>query len=261
MRPGTSPEARIRRRRHLPVLAVCAAAWAAVLVGTPMADEAEQHHHAVAPGQGALTAAGPWLVGWVVMLTAMMAPTLLELVRHVHARTRPRLRGVVLGLVLLAYASVWTVAGLALTAAATSLRGLGLPAGATLALAGGIAVGWQATPAKQRCLNRLHAHPAMAAFGARACVDGLRLGTRHGGWCVGSCWALMLLPLVLTTGHVAAMVVVSLWVWAEHLDRPVRPAWRLHTPQRAARLVARVGAPPTRPPVGAGAVGAATGRP
>ncbi|WP_167480726.1 DUF2182 domain-containing protein [Mesorhizobium waimense] len=27
----------------------------------------------------------------------------------------------------------------------------------------------------------------------------------HGVWCVGSCWALMLLPLLVSHGHVATM--------------------------------------------------------
>jgi len=76
----------------------------------------------------------------------------------------------------------------------------------------------------------------------------LRFGVVHGVWCVGSCWALMLLPLLIGPHgpakaghymplHVAAMLLVSLWIAAERLDRPMPRAWRVRAPERAVRLV------------------------
>ena len=104
--------------------------------------------------------------------------------------------------------------------ATTDLR---LPALAAAVLA----LAWQASPAKQRCLNRCHAHPPLAAFGWRAARDALALGLRHGGWCVGSCWALMLLVLLLPQGHVAGMAAAAVLMFSERLDPPRPPAWRL----------------------------------
>jgi predicted metal-binding membrane protein len=105
-----------------------------------------------------------------------------------------------------------------------------------LALMTIIAIVWQFSPVKQRCLNRCHAHGELAAFGPAADVDALRFGLTHGVWCVGSCWALMLLPLLVSSGHVAMMAAVSLWLFAERLDTPTLPRWRLRGPGRAAHL-------------------------
>src|SRR5438445_781845 len=59
------------------------------------------------------------------------------------------------------------------------------------------------------------------------------------GWCVGSCWPLMLLPVVVphsATATIAAMLAVMAWFVAERLDPPQHPAWGLHVPHTAARL-------------------------
>ena len=100
-----------------------------------------------------------------------------------------------------------------------------------------IASVWQVSPIKQRCLNRCHAHTELAAFGAAADLDALRFGLAHGVWCVGSCWALMLLPLVVSGGHIAVMAGVSLWLAAERLERPMPPRWEWRGPNKAARIL------------------------
>jgi predicted metal-binding membrane protein len=82
------------------------------------------------------------------------------------------------------------------------------------------------SPDKQRCLNRCHNHRPLAAFGVAADWDVFRLGFAHGFWCVGSCWAAMLLPMMLPTGHLAAMAAVSVLMFCERLDPPRPPAWR-----------------------------------
>jgi predicted metal-binding membrane protein len=99
-----------------------------------------------------------------------------------------------------------------------------------------LAVVWQCSPLKQRCLNRCHSQAQLAAFGATAYFDALRFGLTHGMWCVGACWALMLLPLLVSAGHGAAMAAVALWLLAERLDTPMPPRWRLRGPAKAVRL-------------------------
>ena len=96
---------------------------------------------------------------------------------------------------------------------------------------------YEVSPFKQRCLNRGHAHPELAAFGRAADVDALRFGWSHGAWCVGSCWALMLLPLLFARGHLPAMAMVTLWIVAERLERPQPPRWRLRGPSKAIRII------------------------
>ncbi|MCL9759803.1 DUF2182 domain-containing protein [Frankia sp. AiPa1] len=211
---------------------------------------------AMAPGD-AFSAESLWmfLVSWPFMLTAMMAPLLIPALRHVYVRSLPSRRRRTLALLTAAYAAIWSAGGLILFVLAGAIlairRWLSLSPNGTffpdsavfpddmVALAIGVvvAVAWQFSPLKQRCLNRHHAHPPMAAFGRDADVAALRFGGMHAFWCLGSCWALMLLPLLFDRWHLVAMAVVTLWIWAEVLDPPVAPAWRPRLPVTAARLV------------------------
>ncbi|MBV8910862.1 MAG: DUF2182 domain-containing protein, partial [Gammaproteobacteria bacterium] len=74
------------------------------------------------------------------------------------------------------------------------------------------------------------------AFGSAADADALQFGLLQGIWCVGSCWALMLLPGIVSGWHVAAMATVALWLCAERLDTPASPRWRLRVPAKAVRI-------------------------
>ncbi|MBV9439312.1 MAG: DUF2182 domain-containing protein [Candidatus Eremiobacteraeota bacterium] len=187
---------------------------------------------------GALLARNPpssVAAGWALMLAAMMVPTLLAPVRHLRDRSfaRRRLRAIVL--FAIAYAAVWMAAGVTLLELAVVIP-LVVPAPFTLAPAAALALIWQLSPAKQRCLNRCHAYPALAAFGVPADLDALRFGFMQGMWCVGSCWALMLLPMLVVEWHFVAMVVVALWVFGERFDKPAPPRWRFRAPVKAVRI-------------------------
>ena len=167
-----------------------------------------------------------WMGAWALMLVAMMLPTLVQPLYHIRLSSFSRRRMRASALFVAGYGAVWLAAGGGLWALARAARSLEAPASL---LAAGAALGalvWQASPLKQRCLNRCHRHRPLAAFGARADWDALRMGLTHGGWCTGSCWAAMLLPLLLGHGHLAAMAAVSLLVFCERLDPPGTPAWR-----------------------------------
>jgi predicted metal-binding membrane protein len=138
---------------------------------------------------------------WVAMMAGMMlpsaAPVVLLLARLGDSATRLTqacafAAGYVLawaGFSIVASALQWglSVAGLLspmLAASGAVFAGL-------LLLAAGV---YQQTPLKQRCLARcrsplawlrMHLKPGAAA--------GLRLGLRYGAYCLGCCWALMLL--------------------------------------------------------------------
>jgi len=172
------------------------------------------------------------LIGWALMLTALMAPLLIPALRHVHARSLRSRRWRVVSLVTVAHAAVWTVGGIVLLAVASALRSV--TGHADLAVLLGIlaALTWQLSPLKQYCLNRHCAHPPISSFGGAADRDALRFGGTHAAWCLGSCWALMLVSLLASALHVAVMLVVSVWMWVEPLDRPERPTWRVRLPLR-----------------------------
>jgi predicted metal-binding membrane protein len=241
--------ARGRRQIRVPLLFVGATAWV-LLIFEPGGHAMSTHHSDALSGNmpsgmspsmtldPGLAHSSPTslAVGWALMVAAMMAPLLIEPVRHVRDRSfaRRRVRAVVL--FLTAYATVWMAAGVVLLALSLVTQLAGLDASLIVAVAVLGAFVWQSSPAKQRCLNRTHVHPELAAFGAAADIDAFLFGFTHAVWCVGSCWALMLLPLLVSRGHVAAMAAVTLWLAAERLERPMPPGWRLRGPGKAARL-------------------------
>ena len=262
-----TPEARERRRIRTPVLAVTAVAWAVTLLADPLrsasgsaagsapgsgagqgpapaALHAGHAHHAVVdaglPASHASHAStenvAGILIGWALMLTAMMAPLVIPALRHVHARSLRSRRWRLVSLVTVAHAAVWTVGGIVLLAVASALRSVTGHADLAVLLGLVAALSWQLSPLKQYCLNRHCAHPPISSFGSAADRDALRFGATHAAWCLGSCWALMLVSLLAPPWHVAVMLVVSVWMWVEPLDRPERPTWRVRLPLRFLRI-------------------------
>ena len=102
---------------------------------------------------------------------------------------------------------------------------------------GNVAFVWQCSPVKQRCLNRGHNHRELAAFGMAADLDVVSFGLMHALWCVGSCWALMLLPMLVLQGHFVAMALVTFVMNSERLERPRPVNWRLRFSGKLMRIV------------------------
>jgi len=168
---------------------------------------------------------GPWtslggfgwfICVWVVMMAAMMlpsvAPTVALYSRMVGRRSPASPLAFVAG-----YLLSWAVAGIAaygIAAAATRIgrsqlawTNAGRPiAGTTLILA---AV-YELTPLKDVCLGKCRS-PLGALLGWwRDGVGGaLRMGTKHGAWCVGCCWALMAALFALGVMSISWMAVVA----------------------------------------------------
>jgi predicted metal-binding membrane protein len=174
---------------------------------------------------------------WALMVAAMMLPVVTEPLRHVRQRSFANRRTRATLLFLVGYAAVWMVAGVALQALALALR-WAIPGPALcLALAAAAAVVWQVSPGKQWCLNRCHRQPPLAAFGTAADRDAFDFGLMNGAACVGACCALMLLPLFAGAAHLAAMLAVALFVFAERLESPTPPAWRWRGGGKALRII------------------------
>jgi predicted metal-binding membrane protein len=156
----------------------------------------------------------------------MMAPMLVAPLYHIRicAFARRRMRSITL--FVTGYGTIWMIAGIAIgivgLAATWFMPQSYLPA----MIVGLIALIWQASPFKQRCLNRCHSHRPLVAFGIAADLDVLRLGLEQGLWCTGSCWVAMLFPMLLPQGHLMAMAAVALLMFCERLDPPRTPAWR-----------------------------------
>lgn len=226
-----TPAARGRFEIRVPLALASAVAWFIILLepgGTTLS---------ILCSAGMSWSPPSLALGWALMLVAMMTPLLTGPVRSLRERSFAERRARAILLFLLSYAFLWMTAGGPLLTVAVLARRNASGSSFPLVAATLVAMVWQVSPAKQLSLNRCHRQAEISAFGWAADRDALSFGLRHGLWCVGSCWALMLLPLLVSRGHVVAMAGVTLWVFVERLDRAVPPAWRWHGGGKARRIV------------------------
>jgi predicted metal-binding membrane protein len=80
---------------------------------------------------------------------------------------------------------------------------------------------YQLTPLKSRCLKHCRSPLSLLLpYGAyRGRLRDVRAGVHHGAYCLGCCWSLMALFVVLGVMNLAAMVVLAAVVLAEKLWR------------------------------------------
>lgn len=175
--------------------------------------------------------------GWVIMIAAMMTPTLMEPLLHVMARSLPRNRVLVTLAFLVGFAIIWSLAAIPIMAIVISIKAIMPTAGLAFGLAVLIALAWQCSPLKQASLNRCHRRPALAAGGTKALVSAIRYGTTAGRSCCGTCWAAMLIPLSSENAHLPAMAIVGVFLFAERFEKAERPAWRWQWPAQSVRLM------------------------
>jgi predicted metal-binding membrane protein len=228
-----------------PVLVAIAAAWAAAIAAQLAGAAALVHHDTLLTSGGppVAVAALASLLAWQVMIAAMMLPSSLPLVglfARVSASAPHRRRA--MAAFLGGYALVWSGFGLlafgadaALHAAVNSSPWLERHdwwiGGSVLALAGA----FQFTPLKDACLDKCR-HPGqfIMRFYERGVGGGLRLGMRHGAFCVGCCWALM---LVMFAAGVASLIWMAL-LTAVMIHEKTRPAGARAVPVTGVALLA-----------------------
>ncbi len=158
-----------------------------------------------------------WFVGvWVVMMAAMMFPSLAPTVALYSRMTKSRSTLAPLAFTsgyLLAWASVGV---LAFTVAAVG----GAFVGDVLAwdragrwIAAGtliVAAVYELTPLKDVCLGKCRSPLGFLLGSWRdGAVGGLKMGLRHGGWCIGCCWALMASLFALGVMSLAWMAFIA----------------------------------------------------
>jgi predicted metal-binding membrane protein len=179
------------------------------------------------PGQTWPAAAASFLGMWVVMMLAMMLPSLVPMLRRYRqavGRTGGTRLGRLTALVGLGYFSVWTLAGLAAFPLGVALAEIEMQQPA-LARAVPIAVGvvvliagaFQLTAWKARhlacCLEAPGSGRPLPADAGTAWRHGLRLGLH----CSGCCANLMVILLVLGVMDLRAMAGVAAAITAERL--------------------------------------------
>jgi predicted metal-binding membrane protein len=191
------------------VLGVPPAVVAAIAVAWVLARAAQAtgrgrllgHDELIHSGLPLWAALGLHLLAWQVMIVAMMLPSSLPLVRLFATVSRNHRRaGVAMSAFLTGYAVVWSIfGGLAFLGDALTHDTVDAtpwlaahPAvigGGVLALAGA----FQFSSLKDRCLKACR-HPAgfLLPRYQRGTRAAFRLGRQHGLFCLGCCWALML---------------------------------------------------------------------
>ena len=180
-------------------------------------------HHGHLPGPAGASSVAEALVfvaSWSVMTVAMMLPTSLPLIALFARVTADRSNRVSLAVLLVAgYLSVWIAAGAIAFVLATLFRRLA--AGSlwlevnpwALGSAAFIVAGaFQFSSLKYACLDRCRSPFSFLAehwSGRDERADALRLGLHHGLFCVGCCWALMLVMIPLGAGNLGWMLALA----------------------------------------------------
>lgn len=187
----------------------------------------------------ALTAAVFWPM-WLSMLVAMMFPTIAPMVLAHRLVLRSRGAGWVPTAAFVAgYLVIWTVIGavpFALWLGVGRLS-MGLPTWLSWAAGGALALAglYQLTPLKGTCLRHCRSplHFVLVHDFGGGWRSSARAGISHGAYCIGCCWALMAVLLVVGLMNLAWMAALSAIFLAEK-------AWRYGQVVRVAVSVALV---------------------
>ena len=175
----------------------------------------------------------PFLGLWVVMMAAMMLPSVAPVgvlwTRLIAGNTTGFGRVLRMTMFLAGYLLTWAVAGAvafaALTGAGrllTASPGTAKWLGVAIFTAAGI---YQFTPWKDWCLRRCRSPVGalMYYLGFKGRSRDLRVGLHHGATCAGCCWGLMIVLVAVGVMNVAVMAALAVVIFAEKLWRYGKP--------------------------------------
>ena len=233
------PRSRPATRETAFLLILAAGAWAATLV--------------LARGMAGMTGTMGFGVAlfvpvWTLMMAAMMlvpvAPAASLYAKTFRDNRAVRTAGLVAG-----YLAVWAAAGLPAYGLAwlagwlttTHPSAAHVTAVAVFAVCGA----YQLSSLKDRCLARCRSPIGLLLhYGSyRGRSRDLRVGAHHGGYCLGCCWALMLILIAVGVMNVAAMVGLAALVLVEKVWRRGPAAGRLAGAAALALAVATIWLP------------------
>ncbi len=179
------------------------------------------------PRQSWIGAAAKFLAMWIVMMAAMMLPSLIPMLwryRQAVSRVCDLRLGTLTALAGIGYFFVWTLMGLAVFPLGVALatvemdipalaRAVPLLIGAVILLAGVL----QFTPWKARYLACCREAPGHGRIMSPNSGEALRQGLRFGFHCSMSCANLTLVLLVIGVMDLRAMAVITAAITAERL--------------------------------------------
>jgi predicted metal-binding membrane protein len=215
------PPARDRLRRCTPailLITVALACWAVTAHRMQGMD--------MGPGTD-LGALGWFTVVWATMMAAMMLPSLVPMAMTYAGETRATrasMPAVATAVFTGGYLLTWAAAGVLAYAVVQGVRSLDLSFFAWHEggpyLAGGVIVGaalYELTPVKWTCLRHCRNPRLLTERWRPGRVGALTMGVEHGGFCVGTSWALMAALFAVGVMNVAWMIVMAVLVAVEKL--------------------------------------------
>ncbi len=181
--------------------------------------------------------AGAFLVGWLLMTVAMMLPTTVPLVGLFRRMVARRANAPLLVALLLAgYLTAWLtfggavlgmLAGISQIQASTQWPQAWVWGAGLFVLAGA----FQFSALKYACLDKCRTPLGFLIshwHGRRELLESFNVGWQHGLFCVGCCWALMLLMFAVGTASLAWMLMLAVIMaveknvsWGRRLGRPL----------------------------------------
>jgi predicted metal-binding membrane protein len=237
---SSAPPAVERTALFFSILILVLAAWAVLWLTEDSVNSLFHthnlgRHHARSSGLFVLL----FILGWTVMTVAMMLPTSLPVIATFHtlAGGRPD-RLLLVALVIIGYLAIWAVFGslvylgyqlLHWVLGNISWLGHQELAGAPFLLI--LAGAFQFTSLKYRCLDKCRSPFSFVIErwqGRNEKWNAFRLGVDHGVFCVGCCWALMLLMFVLGFGSLGWMFILAIVMaieknasWGRRVSKPL----------------------------------------
>lgn len=205
------------RSTPLVLAAVASAAWIATIAWIRAGDMGAM------PGTMGMSPLA-FTTMWGLMMAAMMLPSVAPFV-DTYQRTIRDLRWARLPALALGYLAVWTAVGVVAYGVA---EWFGIVAADRATLARALAVAtfaivgtYQLTPLKFRCLSHCRSPLGhlMHYLGYRGRLRDVRAGASHGWFCLGCCWALMLLMIAFGVMNVVAMVGLAVVITIEKVWR------------------------------------------
>jgi predicted metal-binding membrane protein len=232
------PSIPVKRPQLLLVWAAVIVAWIVTLVQVAMGGTSIVDHDAMLSDRrfGIGASVLLFLASWQLMMVAMMLPSSMPMIAMFRRVSRTRAHpDASFGLFLLGYFVVWTAFAFAALAGDAGIHWLvdnvrvvedhqWLIGGAILVLAGA----FQFTPLKEECLDACR--DPLAFFWAHSIVakrSAWSLGIRHGLFCLGCCWALMLTMFAVGMGSLVWMTALT---GIMVIEKVTRYGHRLSTP-------------------------------
>jgi predicted metal-binding membrane protein len=211
---------RAARLTYAVLLVVSAAAWVGVLRSPMSAEDMAGMQMAMAPTAADATA---YVVAWGVMMAAMMLPSALPMIGLYAAMQRDPASGATRVAAVAAftatYVALWAFIGLLIYLASLALMAVGpdilayVTAGTLLG-----AGAYQLSPWKQVCLRHCRSPLGFLLGHWRGgWWGGLATGWAHAWYCLGCCWALMVVLVVAGAMGLPWVLLIACVVAAEKL--------------------------------------------